>query len=103
MREYSDQPSFGPLAREVSSEPARLWLRAAASRVAGLWERAADRFGRWREDRETIRALGRLDDHMLRDIGLDRADLPPTTSRGDLRGVVGIVEAFFPRPPPKRQ
>jgi uncharacterized protein YjiS (DUF1127 family) len=100
MREYSDQPSFGPLAREVSGEPARFWLRAAASRVAGWLERASDRFARWRKDRETIRALGRLDDHLLRDIGLDRADLPPTD---DLRGVVAIVKAFVPRPPPKRQ
>jgi uncharacterized protein YjiS (DUF1127 family) len=55
--------------------------------VIGFSVRLARRFLAWRRDADTRRALARLDDHMLEDIGLG------TRERAELRfpGVIEIL------------
>jgi uncharacterized protein YjiS (DUF1127 family) len=45
----------------------------------------------WREHRRTIRELGKLDERMLRDIGVDPAAIQASGSAGDLRGIANLL------------
>ncbi|MCL4767356.1 MAG: DUF1127 domain-containing protein [Hyphomicrobiaceae bacterium] len=50
--------------------------RLAASNGLLAWIRArSEAYGKWRQRRATARALYALDDHLLRDIGLDRSEV----------------------------
>ena len=58
-------------------------LRPLAARAAARWELWRQR----RDARRTIQALGQLDDYLLRDLGLDRGEIPSIAAgvRGDPR------------------
>jgi uncharacterized protein YjiS (DUF1127 family) len=73
-----DRPAY-PLEVPRYSDQAMFDVRGSANRRARLAEvlglyRA---FKQWREHRRTLRALAKLDDRMLRDIGLTRGDTRP--------------------------
>ena len=53
------------------NRPAANWGAA----VAGALLRVADRFGRYHRRSQERRALYRMDDHLLHDIGISRADV----------------------------
>ena len=61
------------------------WLIGVVVSVAGRY------IARWRERRRTINELSRLDDHLLRDIGVDPAKLPARVSAGDLRHIATLL------------
>jgi uncharacterized protein YjiS (DUF1127 family) len=74
---------------------APLWVAAARA----IWRRAQARAAalsagiqRWRSQRTTRRALGALDDRLLRDIGLGRGEIPAVAARpGDAdRRLIGM-------------
>jgi len=50
-------------------EPTTSWLASLATVARGAMGRIAE----WREEARSRQALLRLDDHMLRDLGIDRA------------------------------
>lgn len=51
-------------------------LRQLWRRISGVAWKANKARAEWRSSREALRHLSRLDDHCLRDVGVDRADLP---------------------------
>ncbi len=66
------------LTHPVSPALGRLVDQAVLQRqrtLSGLAAELYQRFSRWRQMARTLRALNRLDDHGLADIGLRRADL----------------------------
>ncbi len=71
MYRYKEAESDFPL-----SSGADLWARGYALLLTLL-----DRPALWRERRRQRLALGQLDDRMLKDIGLSRADILAETSR----------------------
>ena len=81
----SEWPRAGkaaPLAERIGwfRNPGRL-----RARVAAMLGHAMAAVAEWRRRRQTCRALAVLDDHMLKDLGLTRSDLPGWTE-GDIRG-----------------
>ena len=105
MIEYGEERrfDFARAGARRDCRPENPWLGRALLWTATALAHVRDRTARWQSERATARELGRLDDHMLRDIGLSRADLPRSASRGDLRGVAEILDLFrSSRPPPQR-
>ena len=49
--------------------------------VSAAVGRAVQRYRRWRMERQTIAALSGLDRTMLKDIGVDRAEIPAIARR----------------------
>lgn len=50
-------------------------VRFGTAAVAATF-RVAAAFMRWRNERATMRALGALEDHILKDIGVSRGEIP---------------------------
>ena len=61
----------------VRNRPASLWAAAAADAIL----RAADALARYRRRAQERRALYRMDDYMLHDIGISRADVELEASK----------------------
>ncbi|HZP20975.1 MAG TPA: DUF1127 domain-containing protein [Bauldia sp.] len=68
-----------------------LVLGRIESLIAGLLFAMAEGFTAWRMRRRTNFELGKLDDWLLRDIGLSRSDLPKAATAGDLRGIAELL------------
>jgi uncharacterized protein YjiS (DUF1127 family) len=65
------QATLAPHPRGFGAAGALRWVRAGLR----VLERAADRVLAWQERAQQRRQLETLSDHMLRDIGLTRADV----------------------------
>jgi uncharacterized protein YjiS (DUF1127 family) len=65
------------MTQTVSSVPAK-------RRSASLLQRAWQSLLRWRDIRSSVRTLRRLDNRMLRDVGIDRYDIEEVV-RGRIR------------------
>lgn len=66
-------------------------LRVIERSIAAVLLAVAEGFITWRLHRRTLYELGKLDDWMLRDIGLSRADLPNAVGAADLRGIAQLL------------
>jgi uncharacterized protein YjiS (DUF1127 family) len=99
MYSHSKDPTrSAALAAASSYTRARSALGAVAAWFANSWlGKAAFALSREREERLAIEELRSWDDHMLRDIGLERMQIEPA-----VRGVYRPVpqNADVPRPPP---
>jgi uncharacterized protein YjiS (DUF1127 family) len=73
-----DRPTY-PLQVLRYQDQAMFDVRSSANRRARLADvlRFHHAFKQWREHRRTLRALAKLDDRMLRDIGVTRGDTRP--------------------------
>ena len=100
MYSYSKDPTrSAALAAAFSYAQARSALAAASAWMAASWlGRAATALLRARQERVAIDELRGWDDHMLRDIGLDRMHVEPAV-RGLYRPQP--QDAEIPRPPPQ--
>lgn len=99
-------------ARDERALAVQKFLRATAALVAGAFRSAGKvvaAIGRWRRRRAALAELRALDDRMLQDIGLSRAELPGLTaglakSSGPFArtpsGIVAQDEAKVPQPAP---
>lgn len=100
MYSYSKDPTrSAALAAASSYAQTKSALTAAAAWVADSWlGRAATALLREREERIAIDELRGWDDHMLRDIGLERMHIEPA-----VRGLYSPQpqDADVPRPPPQ--
>jgi len=65
--------------------PAAAWLADATAGAVETLMRAADAFDRRAERRRELTALERLDDHLLRDLGLSRGDVDMMIRHGGER------------------
>lgn len=81
--------------QRVAAGPIPRDRRASASNISwliGVVLSAASRhIARWRDRRRTVNELSRLDDHLLRDIGVDPSKLPASVSAGDLRNIAILL------------
>lgn len=100
MYAYSKDPTrSAALAAASSYAQARSAFAAASAWIAQTWlGRAAMALVREREERLAIDELRSWDDHMLRDIGLERMHIEPAV-RGLYRP--SPRNADVPRPPPQ--
>jgi uncharacterized protein YjiS (DUF1127 family) len=100
MYAYSKDPSrSAALAAASSYAQARSAFAAASAWIAQSWVgRIAVSLLREREERLAIDELRGWDDHMLRDIGLERMHIEPAV-RGLYRPLP--QDADVPRPPPQ--
>ena len=100
MYSYSKDPTrSAALAAASSYTQAKSALAAASAWMAASWlGRAATALLREREERIAIDELRGWDDHMLRDIGLERMHIEPA-----VRGLYNPLpqDADAPRPPPQ--
>lgn len=54
------------------------WMTVAKTASASLWQRLMN----WRDQRRAIKALSKLDDRMLGDIGIDRSEIDSVVANG---------------------
>jgi len=82
MRARTPLPAI-PLAEAVA--PVGAWVAEAAAGLVAAVIHGGEAVARWAERRRELTALDRLDDHLLRDIGLDRGDVEMMIRHGGRR------------------
>ena len=103
MHAYSKDPArMAALAAPSSYAQAKAGFAAAAAWLARSWlGRTAMALVREREERLAIAELRTWDDHMLKDIGLERMQIEPAV-RGKFRPLPPDADVPRPLPQPRR-
>lgn len=72
--------------RVLEMQSRRGWWSGAAAAATGFLRRVIDRLLEWNERARQRRQLARLDDYLLRDIGLSRVDAEQEARKPFWRG-----------------